>query len=118
MANPIYARLQGTAQRLIGKYGQAAAIRRTENSGPPYDPVQTTTDHACTLVVMEIDLSKIDGTVIQVSDRMAYVSTDGLTIEPTTADHVVLAGTAHAIKLVKPLNPAGNIMFWEVYFAN
>ena len=113
-----YDEMQAMAAELIAEFGQAAAIRRIENSGPPYDPVQTTTDHACTLVVMEIDLSKIDATVIQMSDRMAYVSTDGLTIEPTTADQVVLDGTAHAIKMVKPSNPAGTITHWEVYFAN
>ncbi len=30
MANPIYARLQATAQRLIGKYGQAGTVTRLE----------------------------------------------------------------------------------------
>ncbi len=36
MANPIYARLQATAKRLIGEFGQAGAVRRETPPDPEF----------------------------------------------------------------------------------
>lgn len=102
----------------IAEVGMTAAIRRQTLGGPSYDPSITITDHACELVVLDIDLSKIDGTLIELADKMAYVSTAGLTIEPTTADKIVIAGKEHAIKNVKPLAPAGVTVYWEIIFVS
>lgn len=116
MATFDYGRSRAVAERLIAKFGTTGAIRRSTTSGPDYDPEITETDYACTLVTLEIDLSKVDGTLIQASDRMAYVSTAGLSIDLSTADEIVVEGKAHAIKVVRPLNPAGLTVYWEVIF--
>lgn len=114
MAQFDYALSRATAERLISRFGMAGTIRRSVSSGPSYDPVITDVDYACQLVVLEIDLSKIDGTLIQKGDRMVYVSTAGLSIQIAESDKVVIGGKEHAIRNVKPLSPAGLIVFYEV----
>lgn len=114
MAQFDYARPRATADRLIKRYGQTGAIRRTTTSGPAYDPETVTTDHPCQLAVMQYTDDKIDGTLIMRGDKLAYLSTAGLSIEPSTADNVVIGGEEHAIVNVKPLSPAGLVVFWEV----
>lgn len=117
MATFDYAEVRDVAEELIAEFGQAGSIKRTTASGPAYDPTLTTTSHACTLVVLDIALDKIDGTLIEATDRMAYVSTEGLAINITTADRIEVGGVEHAIKMVRPLNPAGTVVYWEVVFA-
>ncbi len=117
MASFDYAKTQATAERLINRFGHVGAIKRTTQSGPAYDPILTTASHPCSLVVLDIALDKIDGTLIEASDKMAYVSTEGLTINITTADRIEVGGVEHAIKVVRPLNPAGTIVYWEVVFS-
>lgn len=116
MATFHYVEMQETAAELIEKFGQVGAIKRTTASGLDYDPTMTTTSHACMLVVIDIALDKIDGTLIESTDRMAYVSTAGLSIDITTADRIEIGGVEHAIKIVRPLSPAGTVVYWEVVF--
>lgn len=119
MANPLYARLQATAERLIAKFGMAGTIvRMTRTGGPDYDPTLEPVSHPCQLVELKIDLSKIDGTLIQAGDRMVYVSTQGLTIEVTASDKLVIAGKEHVIKICKPLSPAGLTVYYELIIAS
>ena len=117
MATFDYAEVRDVAEELIAEFGQAGSIKRTTASGPAYDPVMTTASHACSLVVLDIALDKIDGTLIEATDRMAYVSTAGLAINITTADRIEVGGVEHAIKVVRPLNPAGTVVYWEVVFS-
>lgn len=109
-----YDRAEATAQRLITKFGQSGTIRRVTNGGTPYDPTQVETDFACTLVVIDYENSMIDGTRIQAGDKRVFVSTEGLTIEPTTADKVLVSSTEHSIINVMPLNPGGTVVFHEL----
>ncbi|MCW0979408.1 hypothetical protein OK142_01185 [Agrobacterium sp. BT-220-3] len=118
MATFDYAKPRATAERLIARFGTAGAIRRTVQSGPSYDPVLTDTDYPCTLVTLEIDMSKIDGTLIQKGDRMVYVSTQGLPIEIAESDRIVIAGKEHVIKQCRPLSPAGLTVYYELIIAS
>ncbi|MDX0312816.1 hypothetical protein GOC54_17305 [Sinorhizobium meliloti] len=97
MANPIYARLQATAQRLIAKYGQSATVKRITPPDPVYggDPVETA--YPATLVPMAYEARYIDGTVIQTGDMQIYISSVGLSIEPTVGDVVTANGADYAI---------------------
>lgn len=118
MATFDYAKSRATAERLIAKFGMAGTIRRSVSSGPSYDPVITDVDYACQLVVLEIDLSKVDGTLIQKGDRMVYVSTAGLSIQIVESDKVVIGGKEHAIRQCKPLSPAGLTVYYELIIAS
>lgn len=114
MAGFDYTRSRGTAVKLIKKFGQRGAIRRTTLSGPPYDPVETDFDHPCTLVDLDVEERNIDGTLVLRGDRTVYLSNEGLTIEPLRTDKVVIGGNPHTIVDVKPLQPGGMIVFWEL----
>ncbi len=114
MATFDYARSRATAERLIAKFGTTGAIRRAVTSGPAYDPEITETDYPCTLVTLEYDDAKVDGTMIRKTDKLIYVSTAGLGITLAESDKVVAAGEAYAIENLKPLSPAGIVVFWEV----
>jgi hypothetical protein len=113
-----YARPRATAARLIERYGQAGVIRRaTRSGGNPKDPrtgTTTSADHAVRLVELDYDNSEVDGTVIRRTDRKMMVSTQGLTIEPTTSDQIVIAGKTFAIVGVKPLSPGGVALYFEI----
>ena len=64
-----YVDARTTAEELIKDFGQAGTLTQTVNSGLSYDPTQTTTDHAITLVVLAYDESEIDGSLIEVTDK-------------------------------------------------
>ncbi|NKC29145.1 hypothetical protein [Brucella ciceri] len=114
MARFNYARSVQTANRLIDKFGQIGAIRRTETSGDPWDPGTSDTDYPCTLVALDYNQKDVDGTLIKSTDKKVYVATKGLTIQPTTTDKVIIGGIVSTIVQAKPLNPAGMIVYFEL----
>jgi hypothetical protein len=113
MATFDYARSRSTAEQLIAKFGMAGSIRRQTNTGSSYDPVTIDTDYPCTLVVLEYEDGKIDGTLIRRTDKLIYLSTQGLTITPTEAD-LIIADQTFSIANIKPLSPAGLTLFYEI----
>lgn len=114
MAKFNYTRSVATANRLIDKFGQTGAIRRTETSGDPWNPGTSDTDYPCTLVALDYDQKDIDGTLIKATDKKVYVAVAGLPIQPTTTDKVIIGGVVSTIVQAKPLNPAGTVVFWEL----
>jgi len=108
-----YTRTRATAERLIARFGTTGAIRRSAFTGPAYDPTVIATDHPCSLVTLDYDDSRVDGTLIRKSDRLVYLSTQGLAITPALGDAIV-AGAVYRIIDIKPLSPAGVIVFWEI----
>ena len=114
MASFDYGRSRAVAERLIAKFGTTGAIRRTVTSGPDYDPEITETDYPCTLVTLEYDDAKVDGTLIRKTDKLIYVSTAGLGITLAESDKAIAAGEVYAIENLKPLSPTGIVVFWEV----
>lgn len=120
-----YARTRATAERLIARFGQTGALRRTTSDNDPFNPTQTTTDHPCTFAILDYAKKDVDGTLIKQTDQVAYLSTAGLAISPETTDRLVVGGTwsGSPLKLngspmtvvnVKPLSPAGTVVFWEL----
>lgn len=109
-----YARTRATAERLIARFGQTGALRRTTSDADPFNPSQTTADHACTFAVLDYAKSMVDGTLIKQTDQMVYLSTSGLAITPETTDRLVVGGSPLTIVNVKPLSPAGTVLMWEL----
>lgn len=114
MAKFNYVRSVATANRLIDKFGQTGAIRRTETSGDPWNPGTSDADYHCTLVALDYDQKDVDGTLVKSTDKKVYVATKGLTIQPTTTDKVIIGGVVSSIVQAKPLNPAGTVVYWEL----
>lgn len=109
-----YGKTRATAERLIAKFGQRGSLRRVVNSGPDYDPVQTSEDFLCSLVDLDQSQVHVADTLVQSGDRMVYLSTEGLSITPTLPDKVLIGGVEYAIVDIQPLSPGGTVMFWQL----
>lgn len=114
MAKFDYARSRATAERLIKRFGQQGAIRRTTmTGGDPWNPTPETNDYNCTLVVIEYSLRERESSLIGATDKKVLISPEGLTIEPTASDQVVVGGKPHEIVRVDPLDPGGTVVMWD-----
>ena len=109
-----YADAQNTAIELIEEFGQTGAIRRSVSNGDVFNPILTDTDYPCTLVVLDYNKRDVDGTLIRQTDQMAYVSTAGLAVTPEVTDRLVVGSDVLTIVNVKPLAPAGTVVFHEL----
>jgi hypothetical protein len=113
MTNPLYARMQATAARLIKSYGQAGTVTRIAPPDPVNggDPVETA--YPATLVPMSYAQKYIDGTNITTADREIYISSVGLAIEPGPGDIVNAGGKTFNIIAADPNNYDGltNVVF-------
>ncbi len=124
MASFDYAKSVATADRLIRKFGQTGAIRRTVMGGDPWDPEPVETDYPCILVVVEYTLRERESSLIEMNDKRVLISVEGLNLpalpdEPksenvvTVADKVVVDGAAHEIKRVDPLKPGPVVVMFN-----
>lgn len=125
MATFDYGRSKATAARLIKRYGQAGAIRRTTmTGGDPWNPTPETNDYDCTLVVIEYSAFERQGSTIGATDKRVLISTEGVTIPaydddpdsanaPTERDQIVVGAKVHEVVRVDPLNPGGTVVMWD-----
>ncbi len=113
-----YARAKATADRLIEKFGQLGAIRRTgAGTGPEYDPTPgATTDYPARFAMLDYEASEIDGTRVLATDKKAILAVGSLTITVALDDKLVEAdGTVYKIiPPLKPLSPAGTVVMYEI----
>lgn len=114
MAQFNYARSKATAERLIRRFGQTVTLTVISTTGPGYNPTVTETDHSLQAAVLDYKINEIDGTLVQRTDRKVLVSTEGATVTPSTANKITIGGAEHAILSVKPLNPGGTVVMWEL----
>lgn len=108
-----YVNARATAERLLANFGQAATLTQIANSGTAYNPTQTETDHACTVVILDWKQSDIDGTLVLQGDKKAYISTQGLTATPSKNDRLTVGSEVHEIVNLMPLSPAGLVVMWQ-----
>lgn len=109
--NPLYARLEATARRLIASYGKPAAIVREERTGPPHAPVVTEVEHPVTLVETGYSLTNRNETLIQTGDKVGLISTEGEA--PKLDDKLRLDGADYGFVDLQPLNPGGVVLLYE-----
>lgn len=124
MAGFNYTKSRATAARLMKKFGQTGAIRRTTmTGGDPWNPTPETNDYPCKLVVTEYSLKERESSLVEQNDRKALISTEGVSIPalpdnpasvdaPTVADRLVIGGNVLSIIHVEPLNPGGTVVMW------
>lgn len=113
MANPLYARLQVTAQRLIAKFGQTGTLTRITAPDPITGGDGAETAYPATLVPMNYDQRFINGTTITTADREIYISSVGLSIVPGPGDIVTAGGVEYTVISADPNNYDGitNVVF-------
>lgn len=110
-----YAEDRADADELIDEFGQDGVLRQATSTGPNYDPTPgAPDDHPVVFVVLDYANREIDGTRVLATDKKVYLAAGGLTITPGLDDELLVDGNRHAIIQVKPLAPAGTVVFWEL----
>lgn len=117
MSNPaFYAGLRGTAARLLGDKGQQMTLKQRASGTytPGSDVTVTETDHTVTGAVFPYAAVVIDGTRIKVGDKKVLLSAEGMTVEPDQDDRLLIGSVWHQIIAVKPVNPGGTVVVYEL----
>lgn len=113
-----YSRPLATANRLIERYGQLGAIRRTgAATGPEFDPTPgAEVDHPARFVLVGFEADEIDGTRVLMTDKKALMAPGSLTIEPTSNDHLVESDGSvwNIIPPVQTLRPAETTLLYTL----
>jgi hypothetical protein len=102
MPNPLYTRLQATAERLLSKYGQAGTVTRYAAPDDIFggDPVPT--PYPAKIFPDTYEAREIDGTVIKTGDVKLYISAVGLPITPEPDDTATCNGKTYRIVTADP----------------
>lgn len=114
MVNPLYARLQATANRLITSYGQVGKVTEITPPDPILGGDPVTVEHTAKMFPDKYDAREIDGTVIKTGDVKLYISSLGLSVVPTVGMYAVMAdGKSYRIENADPNRYDGvtNVVF-------
>ena len=111
-----YAGAETTAQTLITFFGQSATlIKGPTITGPDVSNPGEGASTAITIV--DLDNVRSNETSVETDKDMKtlYVSTAGLgTTEIEQGDRITVAGRKHEISEVRPVRPAGTVVYYEV----
>jgi hypothetical protein len=102
MTNPLYTRLQGTADRMVSKFGNPGTIITVSTPGQVEGGEPVPVSHACRLVTMAYDQRYINGSTILAGDVQIYISAIGLDIEPQVGMQVSAGGKTYLIVNIDP----------------
>lgn len=111
-----YDKLKSTARTLLRNFGQSMTL--TRDVAGTYDPTtgvmvntqQTFTDYGVVLPYGDGSSSVADS-LIQQGDRQVFIQ---ISTEPKTTDKITIAGATFNIVNVKPLEPAGINVLYEL----
>jgi hypothetical protein len=102
MTNPLYTRLQATAERLIASYGQAGTVTRYALPDPVFGGEPQAFPHPAKVFPDVYEAREIDGSVIKTGDVKLYISAVGLPITPEANDTVTCNGKDYRIIIADP----------------
>jgi hypothetical protein len=114
----LYQRLQGRADTLIRKYGVVRTVTHTVSG--TYNPTSgqttaTTQTFQVPMVTFPYDIKFINNTTIKLTDLWGLFSAVELTSVPQPGDKVVVDGVTFTFGNVKPMNPGGVAIYYEVH---
>jgi len=109
-----YPRTAATALRLLQRFGAVATLKRS--SVAAYDPstgtaAETPTSLSTTACVFDYPQKYVDGTLILVGDKQAYLSAEQL---PKQGDVLAWQSVDYTVITVKAIAPAGVAVLYEV----
>lgn len=111
-----YTQLKATARKLLKDFGQLMTITRDvagaydPNTGTQSNTQLTYADYGVVLPYAEGSSSVADS-LIQQGDRQVFIQ---ISTEPKTTDKITIAGAIYNIIAVKPLEPAGINVLYEL----
>ena len=111
-----YARSKASADRLLARFGQTGAVRRTPQTGTAYNPADgTPVNHTAVFAVIDYSNEDIDGTRVLATDKRVIMGVGTLTITPSTSDLLIEAsGGVYKIVRVAPFDPAGTPTHFDI----
>ncbi len=120
-----YAGARAVAEGLIAYFGRTGTIQRPAVGavGDPWNPTGAgaPVDYPVKLAVDPdgYTASAVAGSRIQITDKKVYVSTENIDPtkvldEPKVSDRLIVGSVSHEIISVKPMDPAGTVVMWEV----
>lgn len=108
------------AKKLIKKNGQAVTLRGfTTNAAPdpakPWKPGgNVPADQPIEAVFLDYEQRYIDGQTIRMGDQRVFLPAEGLTAPPEVDGQVLRSAEVWKIVAVKPLNPNGQAIMYEL----
>lgn len=115
MATFSYSGLADTATRLIARFGQAVTQHVPSASGDAFNPTLTDTDYTVTGAVIEFERSEVDGSVVRETDRRVFLSVAGMSVPVAVGHALTIGGIRHRVQNVKPINPGGTVLCYDVH---
>lgn len=108
-----YTSTAATALRLLERFGAAATLKRT--AAGAYDPstgqsAETVTSLSTTACVFDYPQKYVDGTLIRVGDKQAYLAA---TYEPKQGDKLTWSSVDYEVIAFKAVSPAGVPVLYE-----
>lgn len=105
-----------TAEPLLARFGRSAVlVKPGEPTGPPYDPQPGPPDESPVIIVeTEFKFKDMDGTLIQVTDKMFLMSTSA-GVEPENPDTFYDDDETFQVIQAKRLKPGPLNMLWKVH---
>ncbi len=100
----------------LAEVGTSATLYRrgrayvSEHSPVYADP----TPHKVTVMIDSYSLREQAANLVEMGDKKVLMSADGLAIEPTTDDWLVVDGVEYSIENVDSLEPAGLSVLYEI----
>jgi len=106
-----YTRLKSTADRLVARFGKAAALVSFETSGPDFDPTVTESTADITLVELSYSLTNRNESLVQSGDKLFLIQADAA---PALDNKIRLDSVDYAMVDVQPLSPGPLVLLYEV----
>ena len=102
------------AKRLLEKFGAPAALVTTEvTGGTPFNPgTETEVETPVHAAIVDYTEQEKAGTSIQVGDRRALVTAEGVT--PDTSTVLRFAGTDYQVASISEIGPAGVAVLFDL----
>lgn len=116
-----YDDMKGVADDLLGEFKQGIiSLKRVTTADPdpatPWEPgSETVTTYALDAVVRRVSQKYVDGDLIVVTDNQVDFSVPSVT--PTMEDKIVIDGTEHQMKDLRPIPAAGTVVAYIAFIA-
>jgi hypothetical protein len=118
---PNWTSLKNKADSMLAKYGMLATLKQPNKGTFDPDAGEYTggsadTETAVNVVKLLVDRTLIDGSMIKQGDVLFLVSAKNINTEPRPGtDTLVVGGTEYQIiDPVRPLDPAGVVVYYEL----
>jgi hypothetical protein len=103
-----YAHISDVADRLIGKFGLTATLRRPAAPSTWNAGVGTPIDYPIKAILQNYTDTERTNTLIEQGDRKIVFAANGLTVIPNTGDEIIIIDAAPwSIVNVMPVEPGG-----------